>query len=134
MADDLSVLRIRGHPVPESRREGRRACLDDGMKPLGHGAIRFPHLGDLREYLAFPTCLVRGRLQLFDALLHRASFLVGEFRDGSRARGGLLLGLHCWFPLSHRVRGQALAARATFPCWRIRMALPKGSRMPMSVP
>ena len=30
--------------------------------------------------------------------------------------------------------GQAFAALATFPRWRIRMALPKGSRTPMSVP
>src|SRR2546425_8254463 len=29
---------------------------------------------------------------------------------------------------------QALALLATFPCWRIRMALPKGARTPMSVP
>src|SRR5437879_9259995 len=30
--------------------------------------------------------------------------------------------------------GHAVAFLATFPCWRIRMALPKGSRTPMSVP
>src|SRR3972149_954685 len=46
-ADDLAVLGIRGHPVPESRREGWRAGFDDSMEPLAHGAIRFRHLGDL---------------------------------------------------------------------------------------
>src|SRR5207237_6379252 len=52
-ADDLAVLGIRGHPVPESRREGWRAGLDDRMEPLAHGAIRFLHLRDLREQSAF---------------------------------------------------------------------------------
>jgi hypothetical protein len=28
-ADDIAVLGMRGHPVPESRREGWRAGLDD---------------------------------------------------------------------------------------------------------
>src|SRR5207248_8112590 len=40
-ADDLAVLGIGGHPVPGSRLEAWRAGLDDGMEPLGHGAIRF---------------------------------------------------------------------------------------------
>src|SRR6267378_230672 len=102
-ADDLAVLGIRGHPVPESRREGWRAGLDDRMEPLAHGAIRFRHLGDLREHGAFPVRLVRaragarGRLHLLDALLHRGSFLVREslvplFRGGTL--GGLLRVLH----------------------------------------
>src|SRR3989440_6581712 len=39
-ADDLTVLGIRGHPVPGPRREGWRARCDDRMEPLGHGAIR----------------------------------------------------------------------------------------------
>jgi hypothetical protein len=30
--------------------------------------------------------------------------------------------------------GQAVASWATFPRWRIRIALPNGSRTPMSVP
>src|SRR5215210_1456678 len=52
------------------------------MEPLGHGAIRSLHLGDLREHVAF-TCrsvLVRTlfSLQFFGALLHRVSFLVRE--------------------------------------------------------
>src|SRR5437870_13543613 len=83
-ADDLAVLGIRGHPVPEPRREGGRAGFDDRMEPLADGAIRFRHLGDLREHGAFPVRLVRaptaarGRLLLLDALLHRDSFLVRE--------------------------------------------------------
>src|SRR5206468_1712551 len=81
-ADDLAVLGIRGHPVPESRREDRRAGFDDLMEPLGHGALWFRHLGDLPEHVAFPfrPVLVRARFrpQLFGALLHRGSFLAGE--------------------------------------------------------
>jgi hypothetical protein len=52
------------------------------MEPLGHGAIRFLHLGDLREQVAFPfrSVLVRARfsLLLFGALPHRGSFLGRE--------------------------------------------------------
>src|SRR5439155_2155977 len=40
-ADDLAVLGIRGHSVPESRREGWRAGFDDRMEPLAQGAIWF---------------------------------------------------------------------------------------------
>jgi hypothetical protein len=45
------------------QRFGERAgaCLDDLMEPLGHGAIRFLHLGDLREHVALPARLVRAR-------------------------------------------------------------------------
>src|SRR2546423_5311799 len=50
-AEDLAVLGVRGHPVPGSRRESRRTCRDDAMEPLGHGAIRSLHLGDLREHV-----------------------------------------------------------------------------------
>ena len=32
------------------------------------------------------------------------------------------------------IDGQAVASGETFPCWRIRMAFPNGSRRPMSVP
>ena len=56
-ADDLAVLGIRGHPIPGFRREGWRAGFDDLMEPLGHGAIRFRHLGDRREHVAFPSAL-----------------------------------------------------------------------------
>jgi len=54
-ADDLAVLGIRGHPVPDFRREGWRAGFDDSMEPLAHGAIRSRHRGDLREHGAFPV-------------------------------------------------------------------------------
>src|SRR2546429_5542543 len=60
-ADDLAVLGIGGHSVPGSRREGRCAGLDDGVDPLGQGAIRSRHLGDLREHVAFPVRLRRAR-------------------------------------------------------------------------
>src|SRR5438132_12048033 len=87
-ADDLVVLGVRGHSVPGSRREGWRAGFNDGMEPLGHGAIRFRHLGNLREHVAFPVRLLRARaaarfrLQLLDTLLHRGSFLVRESLGG----------------------------------------------------
>src|SRR5438552_10303567 len=82
-ADDMAVLGIGGHPVPGSRREGWRAGFDEGMEPLGHGAIRFRHLGDLREHVAFSVRLARARgaalgLQLLGALLHRGPLLVRE--------------------------------------------------------
>src|SRR5215211_2026393 len=48
------------------------------MEPLGHGAIRSLHLGDLREHGALPVRLLRFRLLLLGALLHRGSFLVRE--------------------------------------------------------
>src|SRR5207245_868296 len=94
-----------------SRREDWRTGFDDGMEPLGNGAIRFWHLGDLREHVAFPIRLAgaraaaRGRLQLLSALPHRASLLVreslGRLADRSGALGGLLRALLCRFPLSH---------------------------------
>ncbi len=107
-ADDLAVLGIRGHPVPGLRREDWRAGFDDRMEPLGHGAIWFRHLGDLREHVAFPFRLVlvraRFRLQLFGALLHRGSFLVceslGLLVDRGGALGGLLRAL--LFRLAHK--------------------------------
>src|SRR6266545_1211963 len=98
-ADDLAVLSICGHSVPESRREGWRACIDDSMEPLAHGAFRFRHRADLREDGVLPVRLVRARaaarrLQLLDAVLHRESFLVREslelLADRDRALGGLL--------------------------------------------
>src|SRR2546427_10923180 len=101
-ADDMVVLGVRGHPVPGSRREGWRAGFDDRMEPLGHGAIRFRHLGDLRQHVTFPVGLLRPRAaarfrpQLLGVLLHRGSFLVRESR--SCALGGLLCVLHCRFP------------------------------------
>src|SRR5262249_28091089 len=117
-ADDLAVLGIRGHPVPESRREGRRAGFDDRMEPLAQGAIRSRHLGDLREHGAFPDRLARAepaarrRLQLLDALLHRGSFLVreslGRLADRGGALGGLLRALRVGeFAWSFLLRHQA---------------------------
>src|SRR2546426_3057149 len=92
-ADDLAVLGVRGHPIPGSRREGWRAGFDDGMEPLGHGAIRFRHGGDARERGAFPVRLVRDRLRLSDALLDRGSLLVRESLGLLFSRGGALAGL-----------------------------------------
>src|SRR5439155_15282564 len=88
-ADDLAVLGIRGHPVPESRREDWRAGFDDRMEPLAHGAIRFRHLGDLREHGAFPVRFVRP--QFLEARLHRASFLVRESLSFLSAHSNLLI-------------------------------------------
>src|SRR5439155_26878987 len=107
-ADDIAVLGVRWHPVPGSRREGWRAGIDDGMDPLGHGAIRFRHLGNLREHVAFPVRLLcaraaaRFRLQLSGALLHRGSFLVRESLDLLAGHGGALGGLLCILLWAHR--------------------------------
>ncbi|HSS10849.1 MAG TPA: hypothetical protein VLL25_13250 [Acidimicrobiales bacterium] len=108
--DDVAVLGVRGHPVPGSRREGWRAGFDDGVEPLGHGAIRFGHLGDLGEHVALPVRLVgarsgaRGRFQFLGPLVHRGSFLVGEslgrLADRGGALGGLLRAFLCGFPVS----------------------------------
>src|SRR5439155_5325036 len=46
------------------------------MESLAQGAIRFRHLGDLRDHGAFPVRFAG--LQLFDALLPRGAFLVRE--------------------------------------------------------
>jgi len=47
------------------------------MEPLGDAAIWFRHLGDLREYVAFPLRLTRERApSLFEGLLHGGSFFV----------------------------------------------------------
>jgi len=75
-ANDLAVPGIRGHPVPESRREGRRTGFDDSMELLAHSSIWLRHLGDLDEHGVFPVRPVR--LQLLDPLLLGGSFLVRE--------------------------------------------------------
>src|SRR6266699_5008485 len=80
VAYDLVVLGIRGHPVPESRREAGRAISDDSMEPFGHGAIRFSHLGDLRQHRAFPLPLAS--LHLFGAVPYRAPFFLSECLAG----------------------------------------------------
>src|SRR2546426_2992710 len=95
-ADDLIVLGIRGHTVPESRRESWRAFSDNSMKPLGHGSIRFPHLRDLRQHDALPLPLAS--LHLLDAVPYRSSFLLSEcFAGRGGALGGLLCALLCGF-------------------------------------
>src|SRR5437763_926931 len=75
------------------------------MEPLGHGAIRSLHLGDLREHIALAVRLARAgaaaplRLQLPDTLLHRSPFLGREsfrllaWRGSAR---GALLGVALW--------------------------------------
>jgi hypothetical protein len=67
------------------------------METLAQGAIRFRHLGDLREHGAFPFRLVlvraRGRLQFLGALLHSGSFAVRESLDLLAGRGGAFGGL-----------------------------------------
>src|SRR4029453_10635880 len=118
-ADDLALLGVRGHPVPGLRGQDRRALLDDGVEPLGHGAIGFRHLGDLLEHglLSGRLVLLRARLrpQLFGALLHRAPFLVAEPLAGLAGRGGALGGLlgggHRRFPPLPVVDGTALMLR-----------------------
>src|SRR3990172_1063883 len=108
-ADDLAVLGIRGHPIPGFRREGWCAGFDDRMEPLGHGAIRFRHLGDLREHVVFPLRLARtwsaarGRPELLGALLYRGAFLVRESlgRLAGSGRSGRLRALLCRLPLLH---------------------------------
>src|SRR6202521_1908836 len=112
-ADDLAVLGVRGHPVPEFRREPWCAGFDDGMEPLAQGAIRCRHRGDLREHGAFLARLSCARvgargLQLLGVLPHRCSFLVRESLGRLTNRGGVLRGflrvLLCWFLFSHSVR------------------------------
>src|SRR6266571_6772763 len=98
-ADDLIVLGIRRHPIPESRREGWRAFSDHSMEALGHGAIRFPHLAYLREHGTLPLPLAS--LHLLDAVPDRASLLLRERLAGrGGALGGLLPALLCRF---HRI-------------------------------
>src|SRR5438874_7464989 len=98
-ADDLVVLGVRGHPVPGSRREAWRAGFDDGMEPFGHRAIRFRHLGNLREHVAFPVRVLRSRaaarfrFELLDVLLHRGSFFSRKSLGRFAGHGGALLGL-----------------------------------------
>src|SRR5262249_40091639 len=74
-ADDLAVLRVRGHSVPGLRRELRRALLDDRVEALGESAIRRRHRGDRGAHGALA---VLGRLQLLGARSHRRLFLCRE--------------------------------------------------------
>src|SRR5262245_29912668 len=78
------------------------------MEPLGHVAIRFRHLGDLREHVALPVRRVRApatarcRLHLLGPLLHRSSFLVRESLGLLAGRGGALGGLLRGLLWAHR--------------------------------
>src|SRR5829696_3881044 len=102
-ADDLAVLvGVGGHPVPGLRRELWCARLDDLVEPLGHGAIRLRHLGDLREHGALPFRLLRFPFQLFGALPHRGSSLVRESLGLLAGRGGALGGLLRGLLCAHR--------------------------------
>src|SRR5439155_5208423 len=98
-ADDLAVLVVRGHPIPELRREGRRAGFDDRVEPLGHGAIGWLHRGDLREHRACVLLLAPGRFPLCDRLSQRGALLgrqsPGRLAARGRALGGLPRGLLC---------------------------------------
>src|SRR5947199_7149299 len=58
-ADDLAVLGIRGHAVPELSREIRRAGFDNRMQPLAESAICRLHLADPRQHSAFSVRLAR---------------------------------------------------------------------------
>src|SRR5688572_20433044 len=62
------------------------------MNPLGHGAVWFRHLGDLREYVAFRRLAFALRLLLFEAFLQRGSFLGCESLGLLAGRGGALGG------------------------------------------
>src|SRR5579864_7994854 len=103
VADDLAVLGIRGHPVPEPRREAWGAGFDDRVEPLAKGAIRWRHGGDLREHGAFSVRPVRP--QLSDAVSHRGFFLVRESLGHLARHAGDPRGhpraLPCRFLLSH---------------------------------
>src|SRR3989441_11407846 len=98
------------------------------MEPLGHGAIRFPHLSDLRKQSAFPVRLVRP--QLLDAILHRSSFLVRESLELLAGRGGALGGLlrvHLW---AHRKTPRSEHHNERACVVRITLALTGGCRGP----
>src|SRR5215203_2796477 len=92
-ADDLAVSCIRGHSVPGFRRELWRVGCDDLVQPPGHGAIRFLHLGDLREHGAFPVRLLCFRLLLPGALPHRGPFFGREPLGLLCAHRSLLCGI-----------------------------------------
>ena len=70
----LPSLAYAGIPYQVLGERGGALAWMMAWEPFGHGAIRFQHLGNLREHVAFPVRLVRvrtsarGRLQLFHAL------------------------------------------------------------------
>src|SRR5437763_17098992 len=94
------------------------------MEPLGHGAIRSLHLGDLREHIALAVRLARAgaaeplRLQLLDTLLHRSPFLGRESLRLLAWRGderGALLGVPLWAPVN--LLGLCLAPTDIMLCY-----------------
>ena len=80
-ADDLAVLGIRGHPVPELRREvGALALMmawsRSAMARSDSGISAIFASTSLSSSALAARAAARGRLQLLGALLHRVSFLV----------------------------------------------------------
>src|SRR5829696_2008534 len=115
-AHHLAVLvGVGGHPVPGLRRELWCARLDDLVEPLGHGAIRLRHLGDLREHGAFPLRLLRFRLLLFGALPHRGSFLGRESLGLLRAHLSLLCGFFRVLLSGSAVHAVRILTHGSFP-------------------
>src|SRR5688572_13807003 len=106
------------------------------MDPLGHGAVLFRHLGDLREHVLFPRSLVlreaRLRLQLSGALPHRG-FLLGRESLRRRAGGSLgglprrLLGAHRSSLAGSLPSSSIPLSESGYSC-SIRRKLPAGSR------
>src|SRR5690242_2871991 len=60
------------------------------MEPLGYDAIRLGHLGDLREYGAFPVLLFRLRPPTRNGLPGWLLFSHGDSFEGRRAHGPML--------------------------------------------
>ena len=54
-AEDVAVLGVGRHAVPGSWHEVRRGRLHDGVDALAHDAVRFRHLGNLREHVFSPS-------------------------------------------------------------------------------
>src|SRR5581483_9437669 len=71
-ADDLPVLRVGRHAVPGARLEPGRGLDDDGVHPLGHGAVGVGHSRDQCEHDLLA-------LRILQRLLHRDPFFCREF-------------------------------------------------------
>ena len=74
---------------------------------------------------AFVAEVGQGRSTVVDPCRGRTRSLRATGIQDSSTRVRVLTGGHT---------GQAVASWGTLPCWRIRMALPNGSRRPKSVP
>ncbi len=79
IADPLEAL---SGPWSSPRNCARRASLgfDDGMEPLGHGAIRFRHLGNLREHVTE----TKGTVEKVKALLNKGTRGINSFMAGGK--------------------------------------------------